>query len=375
MNILLIIPENKGTIASVSYGLYLALRAQKECRVYVACLGPYAADGFLFEDCFHLNFIRGPHWLKRVSLLRRIKRKYEIERSISTLSGCSYWNVASGIGEYKIGIFHACLSQTASAGILNHVVNYLGYKLLAKRLDKKIAVNKSTLLDIQRLLGGNTELVYNIHDFGKIKRLSEQPLDNEDEEGLFSHTNVILFVGSLYRIKGPDRLFEAFIRLIRARRNDCHLVYIGKDCGNYVSDIISRSKSLGLETKVSFLGFKQNPYRYMKRAAMLVSPSRDEGLPGVLIEALSLGVKCVATNSSRGIWEIMECDDLYDANLSKLQPTKYGLIVPNLLGNEERTIDLLADGIQNCLNTAYPEMSSFDLDRFSQRRIVGYFLN
>jgi glycosyltransferase involved in cell wall biosynthesis len=74
-------------------------------------------------------------------------------------------------------------------------------------------------------------------------------------------------------------------------------------------------KQLELEQDVSLMGFVQNPYPYMAHASLFVLPSRWEGLPTALVEALYLGVPIVATDCPGGSREI-------------LQGGKFGRLVP-----------------------------------------------
>jgi glycosyltransferase involved in cell wall biosynthesis len=52
-------------------------------------------------------------------------------------------------------------------------------------------------------------------------------------------------------------------------------------------------------------GAVSNPYAYMRRAGMFVLPSRFEGLPNVLIEAMCCETPVIATNCRSGITEIV----------------------------------------------------------------------
>jgi len=72
---------------------------------------------------------------------------------------------------------------------------------------------------------------------------------------------------------------------------------------------------LGLEQDVNLMGFVQNPYAFMAHSALFVLPSRWEGLPTVLIEALYLGMPIVSTDCPGGSREI-------------LRDGEYGRLVP-----------------------------------------------
>lgn len=378
MNVLLIIPENTGTIASVSYDLYIGLCKQANTTVYVACLGPYVNTGFQFENVFklmnHGNTGALGKLYNRIHKLRKLKKEYKIELSISTLLGATYWNVLSGISDYKVGIFHTKLSQRKSAGYMTYLISYIVTRLLCKHLDKLIAVNKSAYMDLKGIFKTkDIELVYNIHNFSNISSKASLPLTDKREIELFKN-NVILYVGGLYHnIKGTDRLIKAFAK-IKSYAQNLKLVYIGEDTDHSLPLLLKTIQEFSLQEDVFFLGKKSNPYQYMKQSLMLVSPSRDEGLPGVLIEALSLGLKCVATNSSEGIWEIMQCDNDYNPHLSVIKQTLFGYITPNLINNETFTIDCLAEAIRKCLNTEFHIIENFNTNRFSAESIISHYL-
>ena len=68
----------------------------------------------------------------------------------------------------------------------------------------------------------------------------------------------------------------------------------------------NRHKILDYMQKVIFLGFQANPWRYFKHADAFILPSRYEGLPNVLLEALALGTPVVVSDCPGGIREIRE---------------------------------------------------------------------
>ena len=64
--------------------------------------------------------------------------------------------------------------------------------------------------------------------------------------------------------------------------------------------------SLGLSKCVHFPGFQKNIYTWLKNADLFVLPSRYEGLPNVLLEAMACGCPVASIDHPGGTREIME---------------------------------------------------------------------
>lgn len=144
---------------------------------------------------------------------------------------------------------------------------------------------------------------------------------------------VILSVGRLTNQKAFDVLIRAF-SLVRKNR-PAHLLILGE--GKDRPALESLIKQLGLEQDVSLMGFVQNPYPYMAHAALFVLPSRWEGLPTVLVEAMYLGTPIIATDCPGGSREILK-----DGQFGKLVPVDAPLILAEAIEssmNDRRRLD------------------------------------
>jgi glycosyltransferase involved in cell wall biosynthesis len=112
----------------------------------------------------------------------------------------------------------------------------------------------------------------------------------------------ILFVGRLDKMKGVDILLEAIAELgKRGYRPSCTIAGDGPD----KADLIHLSRKLHIEHQVVFAGTCSNIVRHLHTAAVFVLPSRSEGMPNAVLEAMACGVPIIAT-SVGGIPDIIQ---------------------------------------------------------------------
>ena len=128
----------------------------------------------------------------------------------------------------------------------------------------------------------------------------------------------IVCIGSLAQMyKGADVMLEA-LSYISTKNSafNVNLIWLGD--GIHKADMQLLAKSLGIETRVSFLGNvnTKKVLNKMNSSDLLVHPSRTEGLPRVIIEAMSRGMPVVATNVG-GIPELLEKKVMVNKNNSK----------------------------------------------------------
>lgn len=116
-----------------------------------------------------------------------------------------------------------------------------------------------------------------------------------------------VWVARFSREKGHDLLIKA-LHLVRKKNSNAHLYLVGKydQSGAFYQELISLVDSLHLKDYVHFVGFDSNPYRWVKNGDVYVMPSRLEGLPNSLIEAMYLGKPVVATRCIPVIDRIVE---------------------------------------------------------------------
>lgn len=105
---------------------------------------------------------------------------------------------------------------------------------------------------------------------------------------------IIGTVGRFNTEKNPNGILEIFQK-IHAERPESKLLWIGD--GPLKEQMISRTKELGLEDSVMFLGVRTDVNRLLQCFDVFILPSFYEGLPVVLVEAQASGVNCYCSDT------------------------------------------------------------------------------
>lgn len=116
---------------------------------------------------------------------------------------------------------------------------------------------------------------------------------------------IILFLGRLSPIKGPDLLLAAFSKIAK-KLESVHLVFAGPD-GELSEQLRSSVILAGLSNRVSFTGFLagQEKQDALAAASLLVVPSRQEAMSLVALEAGLCGTPVLLTDQC-GFDEVKE---------------------------------------------------------------------
>ncbi len=117
------------------------------------------------------------------------------------------------------------------------------------------------------------------------------------ENAAIPKQHYIIHVGRLARVKRHDILFAAFATVTE----EVKLVLL---C-NKPEKALKLAKKYGIAHRLILPGFQENPYNWIKQAQALVLSSDYEGLPTVLLEAISVETKVVSTNCQYGPDEIL----------------------------------------------------------------------
>ena len=256
--------------------------------------------------------------------LPRLVRYLHQERPQVMLSALNHANIvaiwAKMLARVKMRLVvaeHSTLSRsTENATSFRAKFMPLLIKTFYPYADAVVAVSRGVAEDLITQTGLPAEkikVIYNPVVTPELFTKAEEPLDYPWFRS--GEPPVILGVGRLTKPKDFPTLIRAFA-LVRKER-PARLMILGE--GEERPNLEALVRELGLEEDVALPGFVENPYKYMKRAAVFVLSSRWEGFGNVLVEAMALGTPVVATDCPSGPAEILEGG-------------KWGQLVP--VGNE-----------------------------------------
>jgi glycosyltransferase involved in cell wall biosynthesis len=113
------------------------------------------------------------------------------------------------------------------------------------------------------------------------------------EFGLGPDVFAFFYVGRLNQVKDLGTLLDAFATLAADGSLHTRLYLVGD--GPERAMLETRREALGLSERVTFLGARSDVSEVLMAADAFVMSSKSEGLPMALLEAMAMGVPCVAT--------------------------------------------------------------------------------
>ena len=164
-------------------------------------------------------------------------------------------------------------------------------RLVFRFLDAVVPLSSDLYDGLIRLpgVGPRLYLIHNGVDLSEIDRFTEPAPEMQNFKAQGSV--VIGYIGQLIPRKGLDTLLHAFHHLNVPGK---HLFIVGD--GPIRPDLERLSGHLGEKDNVHFLGFRQDRIALLKSFDVFVLPSKLEGIPRCLLEAMAAGVPVIATD-------------------------------------------------------------------------------
>ncbi len=300
--------------------------------------------------------------------LYRIIKDNNIAQIISFLHRANYVNAISKyISSHQVILSERIASSSiySDNSITSKISKYLIKKLYSKA-DLIIPVSKAIKNDLVNNFNIKVkqEVIYNPYDIENIKILSKENIDIKIQK-----EKSIITVGSLQKRKNHSLLINAFSKI---ENNEYKLYILG--IGNEEDNLKLLTKELNIENRVIFLGFDNNPYKYLSRCSIFVLSSNSEGFPNVLAEAMVCGCSVISTDCLSGPREILAPNSDVEFQLKdKNELAQFGILTPiNNIQKMTESINLLikTDSILN----SYSKKSIERSNDFNIEKIVNEYI-
>lgn len=169
---------------------------------------------------------------------------------------------------------------------------------------------------VKKALQENFEITENIYkipnsvDVEKIKTLSKEKIELPQKA-------IFTTLGRLDNNKNQILLLKA-ARLVKRYRDDFEIYLLGD--GEEKKKLESYIDENNLENNIKILGFKENPYSYIKNSVATVLTSLSEGFSLALVESAILDTPIISTNVgiAKELIKKYDCGTLIDYNEKEL---------------------------------------------------------
>ena len=239
-------------------------------------------------------------WMRSIFMLRKYVKLYKPDVVIgnmylcSMLSKMSVWGTSIPVimtihhalesKEYKFGKLEMFLDRHTSFFYnATTVLTNADRELLAKRYHQK----------------KNIYVMPNPLTFTPVTFREDGCMINENRECL-EKEHIILAAGRLnnWRLKGWDILIKAVSKIKTELQKEGWKVQVaGGGTDDTLFFLRNMSKQAGVDDVLEFIGYQTDMEKLFQKAAVFCLSSRSEGLPMVLIEAMSQGCAPIACNN------------------------------------------------------------------------------
>jgi len=211
------------------------------------------------------------------------------------------------------------LVKTASSGETSDIKGLKRFpfgsfqlKYLLKKMELLVAVSKVSAKEFEQLRFPKERIV-------NIPNGVEVPKEDRTSYDQVIHA---ITTARLSREKGVDILLKAWKNVFKEEKT-LKLTIIGS--GPLEEEMKRMTQSLNVGESVKFVGFVSNVETYLKNADMFILASRTEGMSNALLEAMSYGFPCIATNVG-GNGELLGGEDK-EIRLGEYVIARNGLLV------------------------------------------------
>lgn len=235
---------------------------------------------------------------------RRLLNDHKPDISMSFLVLDNLINILSTSRKQNITTIvqvHTSLTKKFQGSIIpSRILKFL-IKSAYNRADIIVAVSDGVKQELTCEFGIKPELITVLHNPINIAHINRLAQEDVEDEWFSGSIPKIINMGRLTEAKGQWHLIRAFAEI--RSKVPCKLAIIGTgELKGYLENLVSE---LGLHHEIRFLGWQENPYKYISKSTVFVFPSLWEALPYALIEAMACGMPVISADCKHGPREVI----------------------------------------------------------------------
>ena len=271
-----------------------------------------------------LNFI------KRLLMLRKVKKQFNIDISISFLRMANFLNVLSRHKDKVIISVRNMMSLSNNSRLDNFIISWCG-----KKADMTVSLSKGVEKDLianYQYTPDKVTTIYNSCNFDIFYSESDEldSLTNLIENS----SHVLVSAGRLEKQKGQWHQIRA-MSIVTQTHPNCKLIIFGE--GSLHEGLKKYAEKLGVENNVLFPGYVNKYHSLMKKCDVFIFSSLFEGLGNVILEAIACGMPVISCDCEYGPKEILSSEDI---EVKDVTYSDYGVLYPAFTQKEFDVEDL-----------------------------------
>lgn len=257
--------------------------------------------GWVYEELQRQGFepvlidAKGSFNIRYLTALARLIRQEKVDVVQSHLLGANVYCSLVGLltGTPVVTTFHGGVDIGE-----NERFKALKFAAINRGAFQVVAVShnlRGELLARTPLRADKTTVIYNGIDTQAAARPTSQAL--RERFGWSDDEIIIGSLGNIRRAKSYDILLRAAARACRQSRQSLRFVIAGQGKGHLYEELLELRSELGLEDRVHFLGFIQDPQEFLSNLDLFVLSSTSEGFSIATIQAMAAKLPVLVTRS------------------------------------------------------------------------------
>ncbi len=188
-------------------------------------------------------------------------------------------------------------SNSAPEGWSKNIIKKILYKNIISLADKVMVNSYDFQKSMRKNFDINPVVIYNPLNRSEIIKKSKLKIKNIFPKNCLKIINIGRFVGQ----KDQITILKS-LNIIKEKIN-FYAIFLGR--GILKNKLINYTNNNDLNNNIKFIDFQKNPYPFIKHSDILILSSKYEGLPNVLLEAITLKKFVISTNCPTGPREIL----------------------------------------------------------------------